>query len=100
MFAYLSRQIDGYCKALMQWMFKNRELKPKRKFTFRNRVIIKIKQRYGLTGLLIFTPPLLSIPIGSFLAQRYFPGMRTIALLLGSVFAWSLLLNALYAFFI
>lgn len=99
-FAYLSKQIDQYCQMLLKVFFKRKQFATKRKFTFRNRVIIKIKQKYGLPGLLLFTPSLLSIPVGSFLAQRYFPGSKTIFLLVASVFIWSLFLNAIYAFFI
>ncbi len=45
---------------------------PKRVFTKRNRRIVAIKRKYGLSGIVILTPVLLSIPIGTFLITKYY----------------------------
>lgn len=43
-----------------------------RVFNRRNRLIIKIRNSYGFAGIIILTPVLLSIPIGTFLALKYY----------------------------
>ncbi|MGB0427477.1 MAG: hypothetical protein ACPGEC_00950 [Flavobacteriales bacterium] len=68
--------------------------KGKRKKTFRkrNRFIITVVRKYGLIVLALLTPVIFSIPVGAFLAARYFPKKLYINLLmcLGIVF-WALL---------
>ncbi len=73
---------------------------PARIFTRRNRFIIKIVRKYGLTGIVILTPVLLSIPIGTFLATRYYSSNRFLLVyLVGSVLFWSLLMSSAISLF-
>jgi sterol desaturase/sphingolipid hydroxylase (fatty acid hydroxylase superfamily) len=51
--------------------------KVKRKFTKRNRRIVKIVRERGLLIVALLTPIFFSIPIGAFLAMRYF-GKRSV----------------------
>ncbi|MFN5182246.1 MAG: hypothetical protein ACK5D5_04380 [Bacteroidota bacterium] len=51
--------------------FPNRN-KNKKKFTKKNRLIIKIKKRFGTPGICCIGPLFLSIPLSSFLSIRYF----------------------------
>ena len=68
---------------------------PARKFTRRNRFIIKIVRRYGLAGIVILTPVILSIPIGTFLATRFYATNRYLLVyLISSVLFWSLFMSA------
>lgn len=46
--------------------------KRKRVFTRTNKIIVYMKRNFGLIGIAFITPPLLSIPLGSILAVRYF----------------------------
>ncbi|OFY20133.1 MAG: hypothetical protein A2W98_12360 [Bacteroidetes bacterium GWF2_33_38] len=63
-------------------------------FSKKNRLIIKIKGKYGLIGLAILTPIFLSIPVGTFLSLRYYPNFKvTILYLLLSVAIWSNILT-------
>lgn len=65
--------------------------KKKRKtFSKRNRRLVLIKTRYGLPGIIILTPILLSIPIGVFLNTKYY-GQKKISYLylLLSQIGWS-----------
>ena len=48
----------------------------KKVFTKRNRRIVSIKQKYGLIGIAVSTPFLLSIPVGVFLVVRYYRASR------------------------
>jgi hypothetical protein len=49
--------------------FKRRKRKI---FTPWNRRFVRIKNNYGLSGIVILSPVLLSIPVGSFLAAKYY----------------------------
>jgi len=73
---------------------------PARKFTKRNRLIIKIVRKYGLAGIVILTPVLLSIPVGTFLATRYYSSNRYLLFYLsGSVLFWSLFMSSAISLF-
>ena len=43
-----------------------------RKFTKRNKMIIQMRKRYGMWGLVILSPIILSIPLGALLGNKYF----------------------------
>lgn len=72
------------------WRFRNMSNKQKRIFTRRNRYIVKFKLSFGLLGLIIVTPAILSIPIGSVVAAKfYYQNRYTYPLLLLSTIVWS-----------
>jgi len=74
--------------------------KKKKKFTWKNKLLISTKMKYGLIGLSLLTPCFLSIPFGCVLAARYFQGdSRTLPFMLASVVFWSFVLTA-FAFFV
>ena len=65
----------------------------KKIFTKRNRMIVKIIRSYGLIGLIILTP-VLTIPLGTFLAMRYFHHKENVLLYLSfSVVGWAFILS-------
>jgi hypothetical protein len=66
-------------------------------FNKRNRRIVNIKVKYGLPGVVILSPVLLSIPIGSFLIAKYY-GAKPINLLylVAGQVAWSLIYCLIY----
>ncbi len=43
-----------------------------RKFTRRNKIIVILRQRFGMLGLAILSPVILSIPVGALLGNKYF----------------------------
>ena len=66
-------------------------------FTRRNRWFVKIKLKYGLFGIVVLSPVLLSIPLGSFLAVKYY-GLKNkniLWLITGQIF-WSLVYTLFY----
>lgn len=73
--------------------------KQKRIFTKRNRRIINIRTKYGLIGIALATPIILSIPVGAFLVVRYF-GKKPIVLsyLAGANVIWSIIFTVFYTF--
>jgi len=71
----------------------------KKIFTRRNRRIVRIKQQYGLLGIAVSTPFLLSIPVGTFLVVRYYRHTRTRFLfLILSNAVWSVIYTGFYWF--
>jgi len=68
-------------------------------FTKRNRRIVRIKQQYGLIGIAVSTPFLLSIPVGAFLVVRYYRSVKTKFLyLIAANLLWSLIYAGFYFF--
>ena len=59
-------------------------------FTKRNRRLVMIKKNYGLPGIVILTPVILSIPIGVFLNTKYYGKQKSsyLYLFLGQI-VWS-----------
>ena len=69
--------------------------KKKKIFTKSSRRMANIKVKYGLIGLAFLTPCLFSIPIGCFIAARYFDhDKKTIPYLILSVLFWSITLTS------
>ncbi len=61
--------------------------------------MVRIKQKYGLIGIALSTPFLLSIPVGVFLVVRYYSASRTKFLyLIASNFLWSVIYTGFYMF--
>ncbi len=71
----------------------------KKSFTKRNKFLVRLRGRFGMIGIIVLTPTVISIPIGSFLASKYYGDKRLILVYLSvSVVAWSLLVSSLYFF--
>ena len=78
-------------------MFCANYLTPKKKLLFsrRSRTIVRIKRKYGMWGIVVTTPVLLSIPVGAFLARHYYKGERKIVLyMMMSILGWGILFSA------
>jgi len=76
-----------------------KEEQTKKIFTRRKRRIVRIKQRYGLIGIVVSTPILLSIPVGVFLVVRYYRSSRAKFLcLIASNVVWSVIYSGFYMF--
>ncbi len=73
--------------------------KPRRIFTRTNRSIVRLKRAYGVKGLAFILTPILSVPLTSVLAAKYFRhDRRTLPVLLSSVVLWSFVLSAVWKF--
>ncbi len=73
--------------------------KPKRIFTRINRMVVRLKHTYGVTGLAFILIPIVSVPITAVLAAKYFRhDRRTLPILLSSVVVWSFILSAAWKF--
>lgn len=98
LFTYLFAGILKWWDKLKEGMFSSKH--PKKIFTKFNRRVIRIKHRFGLTGIAILTPIFLSIPIGAFLAERFYKDKKKVIIYLSiSAIAWCFLLYFIYLFF-
>jgi hypothetical protein len=95
-FAFVS---NGLLKLIdLIWPGKpNRQKRLKKIFTQRNRRLIFLKNRFGLPGIILLTPVLLSIPVGALLITKYF-GRRKInyLYLFAGQFLWSIIYTIMY----
>lgn len=95
-FANFADTIINFINGIVHKVF-NIKPKPKKIFTKRNRIIVKVWRKYGLLGIAVLTPVLFSIPVGTVLAC-YFERKRykVYLYLFTSVIIWALLLNSVY----
>ncbi len=97
-FTYLFAGILKWWDRIKEGMFTSKH--PKKIFTKYNRRVIRIKHRFGLTGIAILTPILLSIPIGAFLAERFYKDKGKVILYLStSAVLWCFALYFIFLFF-
>lgn len=72
-----------------RWKLKKETQKMnQKKFSKRNRFIVKTRTTYGKWGIMLLTPVALSIPIGAFLLRKYYsdqPNTLLFALLIISI---------------
>ena len=101
-FAFLSGKLIVWWKRAFRRSNRNileDEQQVKKIFTRRNRRIVKTKQKYGLPGIALITPFLLSIPVGVFLVVRYYRASKMKFLyLIASNLIWSIIYTAFYMF--
>jgi hypothetical protein len=82
------------------WNHYQLPIQAKKIFTFRNKSLVKIRRKYGLIGIIILTPILLSIPLGTFLALKYYSRQKNLLVYLSiSVVVWSLLISSAISIF-
>lgn len=71
---------------------KQRKPRIRKKFSKRTRQIVRLKNKYGLVGIAFLSPVFLSIPVGVFLAVRYFSNRKLVfTYMMGGVLLWSLI---------
>jgi hypothetical protein len=69
-------------------------------FTNKNKRYVRLKQRFGLFGIALLTPIILSIPLGTFHAIRFYRRKKsTLFALVLAVVIWSFVLSSLLYFF-
>lgn len=83
-FTYLTVPVKSLYKRLLPNKAK--------KFTKMNRRIIRVRQRFGLWGIALITPPIFSIPVGAIVASSMYSNKKKIfATMFVSVLFWSVL---------
>lgn len=100
-YQYLVRhpRTHSFAKAVKNTYHKIIPKKEKKIFSNRSKRFVRIKKSYGLIGISVLTPFLLSIPLGTFLAIRFYKRTRkTIFFLCAAVIMWSLILSMVVYF--
>lgn len=81
-----------------KWKYRNRKnSKNRKRFTRRNRFFVKIRTEWGMWGIILSSPIILSIPFGAFLLQKYY-GHRKIAIpaMIFAIILEGFILNSTY----
>lgn len=95
-FTYLSASI---IKGIHNYRVRKHKIHQKVVFKKSNRRIIKIKQKFGLAGLAFITP-LISMPIGAFVAEKFYRDKKKVIVYLSvSVAFWSVAIYFILLFF-
>ena len=114
-FYYLSKQVNSWFYFIRPYLCKitppflraryrnfceNNQNRKKQRFTKRNRFLAKFKKSYGLWGIVITTPLFLTIPLGAFLASKYYSRRKYIVFyLILSVIGWTGIVSGLVHLF-
>ena len=83
---------------MQNWKQKRKEKrKGRKKFSLRNKLIVKLKTKYGMWGISLLTPIALSIPIGAFLLRKYYHNRKeAIPIMLLSIITEGIILCIVY----
>jgi hypothetical protein len=97
---FLCRFVPQNIKKRYQLFCERKAFKPKKVFSRKSRLIVRLKKTYGLWGIIIATPILLTIPLGAFLTSKYYSRKKNIVgYMLVSIVGWALVLTtALHIF--
>lgn len=96
-FVFLSEKIIYNYKKRIEKRKQSGTIKPSKIFTRKNKTIVKIKRNFGIIGISLATPLILSIPLGCFLAVRYFKNKsKIVSYMFGSILFWAALAYYLY----
>lgn len=104
---WVMKQFYRYCPEVMTYFTGKakeefsincgRPSRPRKVFTWRNKTIVRVRGRYGFAGIIILTPVLLSIPIGSFLASKYYSKRRNVLLFMSiSAVVWAFFISSIF----
>lgn len=95
LYTYLSYYLLQWWKKLKQKWNKS----PQKIFTKQNRRIIRIKNTFGLTGIALLSPILLSIPLGAFVGEKFYKSKKkVITYLNAAILFWFIILYLLMKF--
>lgn len=91
--AVIKKRYSSYCE-------KRESRNPKRIFNWKSRFWVRLKSTYGLWGIIIATPVILTIPIGAFLVNRYYSHKKNIVwYMILSIIGWAGVLSGLIFLF-
>lgn len=100
-FVYMSDKILSFLKKRKaRKKLENPDTPHKKVFTNRNRMIVRVKKRFGLLGIAFLSPFLFPLPLGCFLAVRYFKNKQKILVyMFGAILFWSVTVSSLKLLF-
>jgi len=78
----------------IKYEYVEQNMPPKKIFTKRNRKIVVVWKKYGLVGIAFLTPVILSIPIGTLIANSLVPDKKKIMVyMFFSVLFWAIFIT-------
>jgi hypothetical protein len=78
-----------------RFLIWRKNLTGERIFSRRNRFIVKFRTKFGLPGIVILSPVVLSIPFGAFLLHKYYSRHKfAMHYMILSILSWSVLFVA------
>lgn len=84
---YSPRLIRRKYRQLVAW---RKRTTGERVFTKRSRFIVKFRAKYGMIGIIIASPIILSLPIGAFLLNKYYPKNKLVRpYMVISILSWT-----------
>jgi hypothetical protein len=97
----LCRFVPSFIKLRIQIFCEKFTIKfPSKVFSRKSRFISKMKTTYGFWGIIIATPFILTIPLGAFLANKYYAKRRhTVPLMILSIIGWAAVLTGIVHIF-
>lgn len=98
---YICNHVPQFIKHRYRKFFPLKKVKRKIKiFTRKNRFLVRFKKIYGFWGIIIATPVLLSIPLGAFLARKYYRHRRHLVFyMMCSIVGWGAVLSGIVHLF-
>lgn len=76
-----------YYRKIIVW---RKDYTGERVFSKRNRLIVKFRKRFGLPGIIILSPIILSLPLGAFLLNKYYPKEKLVMpYMILSIVSWT-----------
>lgn len=98
---FIYQLIPGALKTRYKSLSENRkQTKNIKRFTRRNRFLAKFRRTYGFWGIIISTPLFLTIPLGAFLAEKYYSKRKyLVAYMILSIVGWAAVLSGIIHLF-
>jgi hypothetical protein len=84
---YLPISVRLKYRQLKAWRIR---ITGERVFSRRNRFLVNLRSKFGLPGIIILSPVILSIPIGAFLLNKYYSKHKfAMPLMVLSILSWT-----------
>ncbi len=98
---YICKLVPQHIKRRYQKICKHSKVNKKLKiFTRKNRFLARFRKTYGYWGVVIATPIILSIPLGAFLARKYYRHRRHLVFyMMCSIVGWAAVLSGIVHLF-
>lgn len=78
----------------------NKQSRNSKRFTRKNRFLAKFRRSYGFWGIIISTPLFLTIPLGAFLAGKYYSKRKfLVGYMILSIVGWAAVLSGIVHLF-
>jgi len=82
--------VPQFIKMKYQKFCEIRHTRKRNRITRRNRWLVTMKKRYGLWGIIITSPVILSIPVGAFLLKKYYSETKNVfGYMMISIVGWA-----------